>query len=260
VTPVPANTVFITFNKLGRENGNWNGLKAGTSITLSCGKNRREVELRFRQDAESFHTFLELNAATARQLGLRELRRYAADYDERSRVLTLAPSPLSRASAAVRGGGASGAVQIGYALQSELGIPDRLGTAIHCRFGENRRKLIVRTPSNLFDRTFRLPSSLLRAFQLPEGKEVALRFDQNTQTLTLSSAAMPMNGAGANKQARPAQTNRRRQPANGTSYGPAQGLMSRRSAAPGRPLLHPALLPGKSRRPRRQPTRAGRRP
>jgi hypothetical protein len=197
LSPVPANTVYLTFNNLGGDNSDWSQLKAGSKITLRHGQARQEVVLQYRPDSESFHSSLEINPATAKRLKLRGLMRYAASYDERTGVMTLAPSPLSRAPAVLRGGATSGHISIGYELQCALGIPERARLAVTCRYGTNQRRLTVRTPSNLFDRSFRLTGSDLRTFGLKEGTAVALLFDQRTLTLTLLRP--PSSSAGSRK-------------------------------------------------------------
>ncbi|MBB6732377.1 hypothetical protein [Cohnella zeiphila] len=191
---VPANSVYLTFNKLGGDSGNWNSIEAGSVIILRHGRLQQSFIVQFRQDEESFFTSLEMNPAIARWMKLLNQRRYAVSYNGTTRVMTLKASPYSRAPAVLRVGGASGQILIGYELQSALGIPERSRLAIACRLGSIRRRLIVRTPSNLFDRSFRLPASTMQSFGLLEGMPLGLHFDQKTLTLTM----IPLRSSSSN--------------------------------------------------------------
>ncbi len=190
LSPVPADVVYVTANGLGDDKHDLYAIGAGTRVILRHGSLRQAVTVQFREDGESFANYIELNARLAGKLRLRASRRYRFDYNERTKVLTVAPSPVSTARASAMNSNRldSNTVHIGYELSSALGMPERRRMPVLLRIGQRTLKFAVLTPSNLLDRTIRFAPAALRVLKLTAGTPLALTYNQNTQTLTIAMA------------------------------------------------------------------------
>lgn len=186
LSPIPANAVHLTMNGLGTEDRSLTSIGSGAQVTMRHGKASENVSLQFRDDGECFVNYMEMNAALAKRLKLQPSRRYRLEYDANAERLTIQPSPVSSASAALKSGGqlSPRSIYIGFALRSILGIPEQRGLSILLRSGSIQRRLSVYTPSNLFDSGLKLSPSTARALSLPLGAPLLLAYDQRTRTLT----------------------------------------------------------------------------
>ncbi|GIO11594.1 hypothetical protein J19TS2_11490 [Cohnella xylanilytica] len=190
LSPVPADVVYLTANGLGDDKHDLHAIGAGARVVLRHGSLRHTVTVQFREDGESFANYLELNARLAGRLRLRDSRRYRFDYNERTKVLSVAPSPVSSARASAMSSARlnPNTVHIGYELSSVLGMPERRRMPVQLRIGQRTAKFAVFTPSNLLDRTIRFAPAALRSLKLTAGTPLALSYNQNTQTLTIAWA------------------------------------------------------------------------
>ncbi|RUS48248.1 hypothetical protein [Cohnella sp. AR92] len=186
-SPIPENTIYLTFNGLGSNENGLRGIGSGKQVVLRRGSVRRQATVRFRENGESFTNDLEMNAKLASSLRLRANYRYLVDYDAKTNILSFVPSPISSATAKLQIDSKIGAnrLQIGYELLSTLGIPESRSLSIVCQSPAASKSLQVSTPSNLFDRSFSLDSASLRALRLTPGSNVAISYNQNTKVLTL---------------------------------------------------------------------------
>lgn len=185
LSPIPANAVYMTMNSLGAEDRELTKIGSGANVSMRSGRASQNVSVVFQEDGECFVNYMEMSAALARRLKLRPSRRYLLEYDASSSRLTVQPSPVSSAFAALKAveRQSPGSIYIGYALRSILGIADQRLLKIHVRSGTKLLRLAVHTSGNLLDRGLRLSSSVVRALRLPVSTPLLLTYDQRTQTL-----------------------------------------------------------------------------
>jgi len=159
-----------------------------TAITLKRGNIKQNIELQFLEGRECFADFMEMNYALARQFQLKALRRYLLTYDPSDHSITIQPSPRSVTTALLLTSSTLGSssLSVGYELLSKLGIPERQGTNIKLRQGNNMTSLRLHVPANLSDDRLLLPTSWVQKWRLRANQRHLLQFDQRNFILSMS--------------------------------------------------------------------------
>ncbi|MFD2333296.1 hypothetical protein ACFSR7_28900 [Cohnella sp. GCM10020058] len=237
VSDLPERTVHMTSGCAYGEENALTEIGDGTEVTLVNGNYSGKAVVRLRSGGECFHGSFELGAPLARQLRLTGNKRFKLVYDPDRKTLKIGSSPISAASAPVGSDAkvGSGRLSIGYALLSQLGLPDdSRDHTLTIRHGGASRRLAVRSPANLFEGGFRLHPDSVRALNLRSGKAYKLSYDQRAKELVVMPAgrAPGKAGQGKNEANRSGGTNRSSSPNRTTGSNRSSG--SKRSSASNR--------------------------
>ncbi|MFC3797706.1 hypothetical protein [Cohnella sp. GCM10012308] len=194
VSDLPERTVHMTSGCAYGEENALTEIGDGTEVTLVNGNYSGKAVVRLRSGGECFHGSFELGAPLARQLRLTGNKRFKLVYDPDRKTLKIGSSPISAASASIGSDTkvGSGRLSIGYALLSQLGLPDdSRDHTLTIRHGGAVRRLAVRSPANLFEGGFSLHPDSVRALKLRSGKAYRLSYDQRAKELVV----IPAGGA-----------------------------------------------------------------
>ncbi|MDI4646119.1 hypothetical protein [Cohnella hashimotonis] len=202
VSDLPDRTVHMTSGCAYGEENPLTEIGDGTEITLINGNHSAKAVVRLRSGGECFHGSFELGAPLARQLRLIGNKRFKLVYDPDRKSIKIVSSPVSAASASISSDTkvGSGRLSIGYALLSQLGLPDdNRDHTLTIRHGGSSRRLSVRSPANLFEGGLKLHPDSVRALKLRTGTNYKLSYDQRARELVFMRTGGAPSGAGPAK-------------------------------------------------------------
>ncbi|UQZ82500.1 hypothetical protein SK3146_01657 [Paenibacillus konkukensis] len=165
----------------------------GAGLTLKKAAIESKIVVRHESGSECPFSYMEIGPALAKTFGLKNGQRVSLDFSPGTGALLLYPQTVSSSSGLLLAElrkGREGAIVIGYALLSWLGIPEKAaGTAITLTRGAASKKLRLIIPANELDETFRLTPATMRSFGLAPRRKWRLSYNRTTRTLQLSAAA-----------------------------------------------------------------------
>lgn len=184
IAKVPNDTIVLTLGCA--DSSELHAIPRNTPIVLSRGAIKASnVNVQFLEGRECFADFIEMNFSLAQRLQLQALRRYSLTYSSANKTLSIQPSPISEATAAIQAQTGNN-ISIGYELVSKLGIPDRQGLPIRIRNGKFLAGLRLQVPANLSDDRMRLPSYWMNKWRLSPNANYKLHYDQRYSILSIS--------------------------------------------------------------------------
>ncbi|WP_028549847.1 hypothetical protein [Paenibacillus sp. UNC451MF] len=160
-----------------------------TELTLRRGSVNSEIELIQEKGNECAFNYMEISSETAQRFGLKSGDRVVLDYRPATKTLSMQRLNSSTAFGILLHDPRKNrdrVITIGYALLSQLGIPeDVAGQNITLTRGTISKQLRVIIPQNELDETFRLSASNLKAMSLSPRRKWKLSYNQTTKIITI---------------------------------------------------------------------------